>query len=363
MDAWGRRQYHGGMSILTTTLGAFPKPACLPEFDWFQAEGGPDTAHPTARYAEAIREMGEAAEQRFREAARQVIADQVEAGIDIVTDGEVRRENYIYYHCRHLAGFDFEILTEQDVRGGNYRAFLPTIRGEVKALDSFLPHDFEAAQVLSAKPVKVTLPGPMTIGDSVADAHYGDPVTRGAALAEAINVEVLRLAKAGCKHIQIDEPLFARKVPEALDYGLAHLERCFEGCPDDVLRTAHMCCGYPDALDVPDYPKAPKNCYFELAEALDASSVQAISIEDAHRPNDLSLLSLFKRTTMIFGVVAIAKSRVESVDEIAARLRAALQYIDAERLIAAPDCGLGLLGRDLALAKLRNMAAAAHAIG
>jgi 5-methyltetrahydropteroyltriglutamate--homocysteine methyltransferase len=363
MDGRPARKYHERMSILTTTLGAFPKPACLPEFDWFQSDGGPDTAHPTARYVEAIREMGEEAERLFCEAAAQVIADQVEAGIDIVTDGEVRRENYIYYHCRNLAGFDFENLTEQDVRGGNYRAFLPTIRSDVKALGAFLPHDFEAAQAVSAKPVKMTLPGPMTIGDSVADAHSGDPVTRGAALAEAINVEVRRLAEAGCKHIQIDEPLFARKVTDALDYGLLHLERCFEGCPDDVLRTAHMCCGYPDALDVPDYPKAPKNCYFELAEALDGSSVQAISIEDAHRPNDLSLLSMFKRTTMIFGVVAIAKSRVESPDEIAARLRAALRHIDAERLIAAPDCGLGLLDRDLALAKLRNMAEAAHAVG
>ena len=107
------------MAVLTTTIGAFPKPDCLPKFDWFQAAEGPDTAHPTARYAAAIKEMGDEAEQRFVEAAGNVIADQTDAGIDIVTDGEVRRENYIYYHCRQLAGFDFENLTEQDVRGGN----------------------------------------------------------------------------------------------------------------------------------------------------------------------------------------------------------------------------------------------------
>lgn len=351
------------MTILTTTIGAHPKPDCLPNFDWFQAEGGPDTAHPTARYAAAIAEMGDEAEERFVEAAGQVIADQVDAGIDIVTDGEVRRENYIYYHCRRLAGFDFDNLTKCDVRGGNYRAWLPTIRGPVAAGAAFLPHDWRAAQSVSPKPVKVTLPGPMTIGDSVADAYYDDPKVRGRDLAEAINVEVLRLAEAGCKHIQVDEPLFARRVPEALDFGLENLERCFSGCPDDVLRAAHMCCGYPDALDVADYPKAPKTSYFELAEAMDASNVQAVSVEDAHRPNDLGLLDMFKTTTVIFGVVAIAKSRVEPVDEIAARLTAALGHIDAERLIAAPDCGLGLLGRDLAVAKLRNLAAAAKAVG
>ncbi|MDD9878108.1 MAG: cobalamin-independent methionine synthase II family protein [Magnetovibrio sp.] len=350
------------MALKTTCIGAFPKPDCLPAFDWFQADGGPDTAHPTARYAAAIAEMGDDAEALFVEAAVRVIADQVEAGIDIVTDGEVRRENYIYYHCRHLDGFDFENLTEQDVRGGNYTAWLPTVRGPVAAMGPFLPHDWRAAQALTDRPVKVTLPGPMTIADSVADAHYGDQKSLGADLEQAINAEVLRLAEAGCRHIQIDEPLFARRIEDALDYGFDNLERCFHGCPDSVVRTVHMCCGYPDRLDNPDYPKAPKACYFDLAEAIDRSSIQAVSVEDAHRPNDLSLLEKFTRTTVIFGVVAIAKSRVESVDELRARLALALDHIDAERLIAAPDCGLGILGRALAVAKLTNMAAAAASL-
>ena len=351
------------MALITTTIGAFPKPDCLPTFDWFQHEEGPDNAHPTSFYAAAIKEMGAEAEARFVEAAGLVIADQVAAGIDIVTDGEVRRENYIYYHCRNLDGFDFENLTEKGVRGGNYFAWLPTIRKPVKAQAPFLPHDWQAAQALTDRPVKVTLPGPMTIADSVADAHYGDQKTLGADLGEAINVEVLRLVEVGCKHIQVDEPLFARRVEDALDYGFDNLERCFHGCPDSVTRTVHMCCGYPDRLDNSDYPKAPKHSYFDLADAIDRSSIQAVSVEDAHRPNDLSLLERFQRTTVIFGVVAIAKSRVEPVDELRERLAAALEHIDAERLIVAPDCGLGILGRDLAMAKLKNMTAAAHSLG
>jgi len=171
------------------------------------------------------------------------------------------------------------------------------------------------------------------------------------------------LAEAGCRNIQIDEPVFARKAAEALDYGFDNLERCFHNCPDHVVRTVHMCCGYPDRLDHPDYPKAPLEAYRQLARAIDDSCIQAISIEDAHRPNDLTLLDLIERTTVIFGAVAIAKSRVESVEEVRARLLEALEHIDADRLIAAPDCGLGLLGRDLARAKLNNLCAAARSIG
>jgi len=286
----------------------------------------------------------------------------VAAGIDIPTDGEVRRENYIHYHCRHLNGIDFNNLTRKVLREGAYTAFLPTITGPVSARDHFLPDDWNVAQAATDRPVKVTLPGPMTIGDTVADSYYDDPKKRGAALAEAINSEVLALAEAGCRHIQIDEPLFARKVDEALDFGFDNLERCFHGCPDSVVRTVHMCCGYPDRLDNPDYPKAPKDCYFKLADAIDSSTIQAVSIEDAHRPNDLSLLELFKKTTIVFGVVAIAKSKIETVDEIEQRLRDALNHIDGDRLIAAPDCGLGLLGRDLALAKLTNMGKAARRV-
>ena len=123
-----------------------------------------------------------------------------------------------------------------------------------------------------------------------------------------------------------------------------------------------MCCGYPDRLDNPDYPKAARQAYFELAESIEYSSIMAISFEDAHRHNDLKLLEHFARTSVILGVVAIARSEIESSDEITARLEAALQHIDRDRFIAASDCGLGLLNRGLAKAKLKNLCEAAHSI-
>ncbi|MBC8268499.1 MAG: cobalamin-independent methionine synthase II family protein [Rhodospirillaceae bacterium] len=351
------------MALLTTTIGAYPKPDYVPVVDWFRAEGSTVDEDPTSRYEDELARMGDKAEAIFARAARDVIDDQVSCGIDIPTDGEVRRENYIHYHCRHLNGIDFATLTDTVLRGGAYKARLPTITGPVSAMDHFLPHDYRVAQATTDKSLKVTIPGPMTIGDTVADTYYGDEKKRGQELATALNSEVLALAEAGCRHIQIDEPLFARKAEAALDFGIENLERVFHGCPENVTRTMHMCCGYPDCLDDTDYPKAPKESYLQLARAIDASSIQVVSLEDAHRHNDLSLLELFEKTTIIFGVVAIASSRIESMEEIRQRLEAALGHIDAHRLIAAPDCGLGMLSRDMVMAKLGNLCTAAHSLG
>jgi 5-methyltetrahydropteroyltriglutamate--homocysteine methyltransferase len=352
------------MAIKTTTIGAYPKPNFLDVSDWFNmANGGPDASDPTARYLDDLAKLGDQAEQQFIRAAKEVIDDQVDAGIDIVTDGEVRRENYIHYHCRHIDGIDFDRLTDTAVRGGNYSAKLPTIMRPVKAMAPFLPHDWKAAQEQTDRPVKITVPGPMTIGDTVADEFYSDPVTRGADLADALNKEIRAIADAGAVYIQIDEPVFARKAEQALDFGFENLERCFHGLPERVIKTVHMCCGYPDRLDNPDYTKAPKESYFQLAPAIEKSCIDAVSVEDAHRNNDLSLLEMFETTTVIFGVVAIAKSEIEQVDQIRQRLSSALDHIDANRLIAAPDCGLGLLGRDLARSKLTNLCQAAASVG
>ena len=348
------------MGLLTTTIGAFPKPDYVKITDWFKL--GMDTPDPTKDYAAELERLGSEAEDIFTRGTREAIDNQIQAGIDIPTDGEIRRENYIHYHCRHLDGIDFDVLTERTVRG-NYTARLPTIKGLVKSGRPFLPRDFIVAQSYTERPVKMTMPGPMTICDTVADAYYDDPRRAGTDIAAALNKEVLELAQAGCRHIQIDEPVFARKPEAALDFGFDHLERCFHNCPDDVVRTVHVCCGYPDRLDNPNYPKASRESYFQLADAFEASSINAVSLEDAHRPNDLSLLKRFKTTTVILGVVAIAKSRVETVEEIGSRLKTALENIDAARLIAAPDCGLGMLGKELALQKLSNLTAAAQMVG
>ena len=343
------------MPLMTTCIGSYPKPPYVPRMDWL---------HEGVEAGEVEAGTLSAEERRtvFDRATREVVAEQAAIGIDIPTDGEMRRANYIHYHCSHLEGFELDTLTECTMRNGAWTAEVPTFTGKVAAREPFLVRDWEVAQAATERPVKMTVPGPLTIADSTANVFNPDRRSRCADLADALNVEIRRLADAGCRHIQVDEPLFARLPDQALDFGIENLERCFHGVPDGVTRTMHMCCGYPDKLDETDYVKADPAVYLRLARAVEASIVDAVSIEDAHRHNDLSLLDAFAHTTVILGVVEIVSSRVETVDEIVERLRAALDHIEADRLVAAPDCGLIMLGAELTRAKLGRLVEAAHAI-
>ena len=349
----------------TTVIGSFPKPDYLPIRDWFDSArdsgtmGRPDITLDYSSWASAGT-VSAGDEALFRRAAEEVIGLQVDAGVDLPTDGEVRRENYIHYHCRHISGFDFQELERRVLRDGAYEAELPAIRGSVGHHGPvYSPHDFAASQAISPRPVKFTLPGPLTIMDTTTDCHYHDRPRLAADLAATVNREILALVEAGCRHIQVDEPLFAREVDDALDFGLEGLERCFHGVPDHVSRVVHICCGYPDHLDDEEYRKADPESYHRLAAAMDNLPIHQVSIEDAHCCNDLALLDLFQKTTVIFGTVAVARSRVETVEEVIARIHAALGHIDRDRLVIAPDCGLGMLTRDLAVAKLDVMCRAA----
>ncbi|MFT5896270.1 MAG: 5-methyltetrahydropteroyltriglutamate--homocysteine methyltransferase, partial [bacterium] len=273
------------MPLTTTCIGAYPKPDYVKLPDWFNIPAGPDTADPTKLWEGAMKEMGADAEAIIAKGIAEAVSDQVNAGVDIPTDGEIIRENYIHYHCRHLNGFDFINLTNKEVRGGTYSANLPTIVSKVTLKKTFLAAEWKKAQQHTNQALKITLPGPMTVSDTNADAFYNNSKKLGADIADALNQDVLELAAAGCRHIQIDEPLFARKPGAALEFGFENLERAFHGCPDSVTRTVHMCCGYPDRLDHPDYPKADQDAYMQIADAAEQSSINAISFEDAHRHN------------------------------------------------------------------------------
>ena len=350
------------MALTTTCIGAYPKPDYLPIKDWFQVN------HDTEDYVdEVVRGYARAtgapgADALFDRATAEAVADQVACGIDIPTDGEMRRENYVHYQCRFFEGFDFENLEHRVLRNGAYDTWLPAIRGPVRGGETpVLARDWRVAQAATGRPVKITLPGPMTIADTTADCFYDDPKDLARDLAEALNGEILALAEAGCKYIQIDEPVFARQPEAALAYGVETLERCWHGVPEGVTRVVHVCCGYPNRIDDADYPKADPGAYRQIATALDGA-VDQLSIEDSHRHNDLSLFARFRKTRLVVGFIDVASSRLESVDEIEARMREVAGALPEGHLIAAPDCGLGFLGRDLALAKLSNMCEAARRV-
>ena len=345
--------------IQTTTIGAFPKPDYVPVQDWFdlaRETGGMNTPETTRRYSEVIIKDGDAYEDLFLKAIKEILDIQIRSGISIPTDGEVRRENYIHYHCRRLHGFDFASLERRVLRDGAYETDLPAIRSPIRHnRPCYGVHDYLTSQNLSSNPVKFTLPGPLTIMDTAADCFYGNRRKLNTDLAETVNKEILALVQAGCKYIQVDEPLFARSVKDALDFGIEGLERCFHNVPKSVERIVHMCCGYPDHLDDFDYKKADPMSYYQLSDAIDEAAFDQISIEDKHCCNDLGLLEKFKNKTVIFGAVAIASSRLESVEEVRERIAAAINHIDRERLVIAPDCGLGLLSPKLAEDKLAVM--------
>ncbi|MCL4765673.1 MAG: cobalamin-independent methionine synthase II family protein [Hyphomicrobiaceae bacterium] len=353
------------MPLLTTTIGSYPKPAGVHVPNWFDVRRShaPGEWHPTKAYDNYLKSGGGSDEVALDNGTVEVVHEQVAADIDVPTDGEIRREHYIYYQCRHLSGFDFAGLTHKAMRQGSWVAEVPTVRGPIKIASPILPRDWRIAQSATDRPVKITLPGPMTIIDSTADAYYGDERRLAVDLADALNAEVRALAEAGCRWIQIDEPVFAREPDRALTYGIDLLARCFHGVPATAKRAVHICCGYPSALDLETFPKANASAYFQLSAALEAAPVDAISIEDAHRHNDLSLLERFRTKTVMLGLIGIARTRIEPVEEIRARLEAALGHIDAYRLIAAPDCGLIMLDRKTVIAKLRNLAAAARMCG
>lgn len=351
------------MPLLTTTIGSYPKPDDVPVVNWFDVRKSSERWDPTLAYDEFLKRRDGAADAALDRGTQDVVRDQVEAGIDIPTDGEVRREHYIYYHCRHLDGFNFVDLTLKSMRSGSWTARVPTVTGPIRAGAPFLPQDWRIAQAVSERPVKITVPGPLTIIDSTADAHYHDERRLAFALAEAINQEIRALAAAGCRWIQIDEPVFARYPERALEIGAEALARCFHGIAAPVKRAVHICCGYPSKLDLETYPKADNDAYFRLAEALERAPIDAISLEDAHRHNDLALLERFPTKTIILGVIAIARTRIEPVEAIRARLQEALHHIDPSRLIAAPDCGMIMLDRQTARRKLEALASAARSIG
>merc|ERR1719316_2599836 len=233
----------------TTVIGAYPKPAYLKIPDFFNT--GPEKkagllGAGMKAYSEMMSSQTEESKKQLEEdimkATREVIGAQCQCGVDIVTDGEVRRENYLHYLCRFIEGIDFNKPKEMSVRNNAYTAVVPTITGELRwrgGLSSAEEWKKAQARAPEGTPVKYTLPGPMTIIGSVADEYYKDDARLASDLASIINMQVRELAAAGCKYIQIDECVFARKPEDALKFGVKCLEKCFDGCPQGVEKTMH----------------------------------------------------------------------------------------------------------------------------
>eukprot|EP00091_Calanus_sinicus_P006359 TRINITY_DN16998_c0_g1_i1.p1 TRINITY_DN16998_c0_g1~~TRINITY_DN16998_c0_g1_i1.p1 ORF type:complete len:207 (-),score=68.03 TRINITY_DN16998_c0_g1_i1:249-869(-) len=202
----------------------------------------------------------------------------------------------------------------------------------------------------------------MTIMDGSYNGLYQDQRELAKDLVKILQREVLALAANGCIHIQLDEPVMMRYPEKALEFGVSDAADVFLGCPPGVQKTIHLCCGYPDRFEPVDYQKADKTSYGAVLQALDNAGFDWASIEDAEAQNDLSFLSSLDSLGIQLGAVTIARGKLETPNEIVSRAKLALKYLPKERLMLAPDCGLGFLTQELAEKKLDSMVAAAKII-
>ena len=348
------------MKFKTTVIGSFPKPSYLKIPDWF-AESS--IGNPSKLYNAFIENVDmEEFEDTLETALKDVIEEQINLGIDVITDGEISRENYIYSFCRHLEGIDFEQFHLKKMRNNAIEVECPTIVGPIRWITPHLHEEWKRAQKYSSKPVKTTIPGPMTIADTLVNRYYTTEKTLLRDLSRAIQQEISHLVNAGCRHVQIDEPVLARYPEKAVAYGIKMIDKCLEGLDEFIETILHICCGYPCYLDHRDYMKADPRTYHQLAPYIENSLVKSVSLEYAHTCyDDISYLRHFKKTKVIFGVIAIAKRRVESVEEIRKSVSLALEYLDSpEQLILAPDCGLAMLPLPILREKIKRMVEASQ---
>jgi 5-methyltetrahydropteroyltriglutamate--homocysteine methyltransferase len=335
-----------GESLFPTTIaGSLPKPAWLAETNklWpeWRAEGD-DLAHAKA------------------DATLLWLKLQEEAGIDVVGDGEQSRQHFVHGFLEQVDGIDFENKVTMGIRDNRYDAEVPqvvdalSLRGRVHATEARL------LRANTDRRVKITLPGPMTIVDTVADRHYGDRVAMAMAFADLLNEEARALQADGVDVVQFDEPAFNVYMKDAADWGVQALERAAAGLTCDT--AVHICYGY--GIKANDDWKATLGQewrqYEQVFPALSESSIGQVSLECYHSHVPPELMGLLKGKDVMVGVIDVASDEVETPEQIAATIETALEFVPADRIVPSTNCGLAPRDRDVAVAKLQALAAGAR---
>ena len=293
------------------------------------------------------------------DAVRLAIEDQEAAGLDIVTDGEQRRRHYIWGFVSGLTGIDTEHLGKKVTRGGRYTNRLtPVARivGDIARQKQILVEGLQYAKTLTTRPIKVTLPGPMTIVDSLQDDFYGQSESALAMrFATMLNAEARDLAAAGAAVIQFDEPCFNIYLDKVAEWGITTLNRCIEGVT--ATTAVHICYGYgvPAAMTWKSQNK-DWGQYATTLPLLAKSPVKQVSIECAGSGVDVSVVEAIRGKDVLLGVIDVGSNDVESPDLVAQRIRKALPHVDPEHLYATTDCGLVPRPRDVARGKMQALA-------
>jgi 5-methyltetrahydropteroyltriglutamate--homocysteine methyltransferase len=325
----------------TTIAGSLPKPAWL--------------AEPNRLWA-PWRLAGTELTEGKRDATLLAIKQQEDAGIDIVGDGEQSRQHFVHGFLEAVEGIDFSRKVEMGIRKDRYKAIVPMVVGELRLRGRVHAEEARLARAHTTRKLKFTLPGPMTIVDTIADEHYGDRVTMAMAFAGLLNEEARGLAADGIDVIQFDEPAFNVYMDEVRDWGIAALHRAIEGL--SAKTAVHICYGYGIKANV-DW-KATLGSewrqYEEIFPALAGSRIDQVSVECRNSRVPLRLLGLLAGKDVLVGAIDVATDAVETPDDVAATLGAALKYVPKERIVACTNCGMAPMRRDIALAKLTALA-------
>jgi 5-methyltetrahydropteroyltriglutamate--homocysteine methyltransferase len=332
----------------TTVVGSYPQP------DWLVDRAMLSKSVPRTRMTELWRIPDEHLEQAQDDATIVAIRDMERAGIDIVTDGEIRRESYSNRFATALAGIDIDNPAIITSRAG-LKTPVPRVVGKVSRTRPVELRDMQFLRRNTDRAAKITLPGPFTMSQQARDEFYADDEELAMAMAAAVNEEALELEKAGADVIQLDEP-WVRQDPEAAKrFAVKAINRALRGIT--VPTVVHLCFGY--AAVVPGSTKPTG--YTFLAELADTTADQ-ISIEAAQPRLDLGVLKDLSSKRIMLGVLDLADPEIETTEMIADRIRHGLKYVSAERLIPAPDCGMKYMPRAVAFGKLKAMADAASVV-
>jgi len=330
--------------LKTTIAGSLPKPAWL--------------ATPMKLWAPWLLE-GSALEEGKRDAVVLAIREQEEAGLDIVTDGEQSRRHFVWGFVEALEGIDFQRMVNIGIRADRYRADVPTVVGPLRRRHSAHGEEARFARTQTRRELKWTMPGPMTIADTVHDAHYGSRARLGLELARLLNEEARELQTLGVDMIQLDEPAFNVYMDEVRDWGIEALNRAVDGL---TCRTAvHICYGYGIAANI-EWKKtlgAEWRQYEETFPLLARSKIGGVSVECANSHVPLSLLSLLGDKDVLVGAIDVATEEVETPARVAEVIRAALSHLPPAQIYPCTNCGMVPLPREVARAKLRALAAGA----
>ncbi len=325
------------MIFPSTVAGSLPKPSWLAE---------PNKLWPQWRL------QGDELAAAKLDATLLAIKWQEDAGIDIVCDGEMSRQHFVHGFLEFVDGIDFTHKVEMGIRADRYKAMVPVVRGELKLKGRVHQTEARFARAHTRHKLKITMPGPMTISDTIADAHYGDKIKMAMAFADLLNQEARALEKDGVDVIQFDEPAFNVFMSEVSGWGIEALHRAIDGLK--CTTAVHICYGYGIKANI-DWKNSLGDewrQYEEIFPALAKSRIGQVSVECIHSHVPLKLLSLLEGKDVLVGVIDVATDKVETPQQVEQVIAEVMKFVPKDKIVACTNCGMAPMRRDIAEAKL-----------